>query len=83
MTDPSLYRAQRLKEALAADPRVGELGLDVDEAAGKIHVRGVVSSEDQRSAIDAVAVDVLGEVAIVNETLVKQINDPLDEESIA
>ena len=79
---PTPYRAQHLKDALVADARVGELGLEVSEVAGTMYVRGVVATEDQRAAVDEVAREVLPEVRCVNETTVKQIGEPKDEESI-
>ena len=78
----SPYDAQHLKDALAADPRVAELGLEVSEVGGTMYVRGVVSSGEQRDAVDAVAREVLPDARVANETAVRELHDPKGEEPI-
>lgn len=80
--EPREYLAQRLRDAVAADERTGELGLDVDVVGERLIVRGSVGSEQRRRAIDDVARDVAPGVEVVNETDVKEVHEPGAEESI-
>jgi hypothetical protein len=80
--EPAEYVAQKLRDALAADARTGELGLDVHLVGERFVVRGTVGSDARRSAINDVARDVAPDVEIVNETDVKEVNEPGVEESI-
>ena len=79
---PPEYLAQRLRDAIAADPRTGELGLEVAVVGEGLAVRGVVGSEERRLAIGAVAKEALPGTEVRNETVVKEVNDPGAEESI-
>jgi hypothetical protein len=74
--EPEDYRVQRLREALAKDPRVGELELEVRSAGGKVFVSGLVGTEERRSAIDAVAREVVPDLRVVNETAVSSFPAP-------
>ncbi len=49
------YRAEHLRAALAADPRVHELGLDVAVLGDTIVLRGTVATEAMRAAVGEVA----------------------------
>ena len=80
--EPPEYLAQKLRDALAADARTGELGLDVVVDRDRFIVRGTVGSDERRSAISDVALEVAPDVEIVNETEVKEIGEPGTEESI-
>ncbi|MDQ4143858.1 MAG: BON domain-containing protein [Actinomycetota bacterium] len=80
--EPVEYLAQKLRDALAADARTGELGLDVIPVNGRLVVRGVVGSEQRHDAILEVAGEVIPEIEVVNETDVKQVDPPGDQESI-
>lgn len=65
------YLAAHLQEALARDPRVNEPELQVVVVAGRIHVTGVVPTEERRAAIDAVLRERCGdELEIENRTTV-------------
>ena len=45
------YVVERVREALARDPRVGELELDVSIDGGTIVVEGIVPTEERRESI--------------------------------
>lgn len=64
------YMAQRLAEALAQDPRVGELGLKVVVTDEGAHVSGEVTTELRRQAVDAVAAEILPGERVKNEVTV-------------
>ena len=70
------YEVQHLREALATDPRVGELELEVRAVAGKLFISGTVPTEERRRAIDVVAREVVPEVTVCNETAVPRFTDP-------
>jgi hypothetical protein len=67
--DPSPeYRLQHVRNALATDPRVGELELDIELVGERCFVRGFVASEDRRHAIAEVIGELVPDVAVVDET---------------
>ena len=47
---PRAYRAEHVRQALAADPLVSELGLEVEIGDGVVWVRGRVANDDRRRA---------------------------------
>jgi hypothetical protein len=53
------YLAAKIQEALAQDPRVGELGIHVEVDADEIRVSGDVSTPERQEAIR----DVVREIA--------------------
>ena len=60
MTSPLDHVLFHLRDALATDPRVGELGLEVTcDGDRTVVVRGMVSTEQRRSHIFVVAAEVL------------------------
>lgn len=68
--EPEEYVGQHLREALAQDSRVSELGLDVVIRAGVLHITGTVSTEERRAAVAAVAAELAPDWSVVNETTV-------------
>ena len=70
MIEPEDYAVQRLREALAADERVAELGVQVRTVAGKVFLTGTVPTADRQQAVGAVAAEVLPDYEVHNETLV-------------
>jgi len=75
MIEPEDYTVQRLRDALAADERVGEMGLQVRLAAGKVFLTGQVATEERRQAVSAVAGEVLPDYEIHNDTVVTVVGD--------
>jgi osmotically-inducible protein OsmY len=45
------YLAAEIQEALARDPRLAELHLDVAVVAGAVHITGEVATEERRAAV--------------------------------
>jgi len=62
------YLIQRVREALAHDPRVGELELRVKMVGNKVFVGGTVPTEERRRAVGEVVGEVLPDFEIHNET---------------
>jgi osmotically-inducible protein OsmY len=68
--EPEDYARQRLRDALAADERVGELGVQVRIVAGKVFLTGQVPTGERQHAVGLVAAEVLPEYEVHNETMV-------------
>jgi hypothetical protein len=68
--EPPHYLVQRIREALAHDPRVGELELEVTVRAGKAVVSGTVPSEEVRQSVAEVLHEVAPELEGHNQTSV-------------
>jgi hypothetical protein len=68
---PEAYLAAHVREALATDPRVSELGLQVRIVSGRVFVHGVVPTNERRDAISVVVAELLPELEIHNATTVE------------
>ena len=75
MSEPEDYAIQRVRDALAADERVAEMGVEVRIAAGKVFLTGQVPTEERRRAVGEVAGEVLPDYDIHNETVVTTLGD--------
>ena len=64
------YLVERIREAIATDPRVNELELQVTVASGKVFVSGTVATAERRDAIGEVLAAVAPKHEIHNETSV-------------
>ena len=61
------YIVARVRGALAEDPRINELDIQVTVTAGKVFLMGEVASEDRRCRASEVAAEVLPEgVELIN-----------------
>jgi osmotically-inducible protein OsmY len=56
---PPEYLTQHIQDALAADPRARELGVDTHIVGTRVVLTGVVATADQRSAIGEVVREVV------------------------
>ena len=75
MIEPEDYAIEHLRNALATDERVAEMGLDVRIAAGKVFLTGQVPTEERRRAVGVVAGEVLPDYEVHNETVVTEVGD--------
>ena len=75
MIEPEDYAIQRLRDALATDERVGEMGVQVRMVAGKVFLTGQVATAERRHAVGTVAAEVLPDYEIHNETDVIEVGD--------
>jgi hypothetical protein len=76
MIEPEDYARQRLRDALATDTRVAELGVQVRTVAGKVFLTGQVPTEERRRrAVGVVAAEILPEFEVHNETVVTPVAD--------
>lgn len=82
MTEPR-YEQERIRQALATDPRVGEPELSVDVVAGRVLVTGSVPSERVREAIDRVVAEIAPDATLDNRVTVPSTDEPSGEEAIS
>ena len=75
MNEPEDYAIQRVRDALAADERVAEMGVQVRIAAGKVFLTGQVPTAERQRAVGAVAGEVLPQYEVHNETVVTELGD--------
>ena len=75
MIEPEDYAAQRLRDALATDERVAEMGVQVRTVAGKVFLTGQVPTAARQRAVGVVAAEVLPDYEVHNETVVTMLVD--------
>ena len=75
MIEPDDYAIQRLRDALATDERVAEMGVQVRMAAGKVFLTGQVATPERQQAVGTVAAEVLPDYEVHNETVVTVVGD--------
>lgn len=73
-TDP--YVAEHAREALAADPRTAGLELDVGVAGDAIVLRGMVSTEQRKSAASEVIEERFPGWTVHNELVAREFEEP-------
>lgn len=61
------YVAERVKQALAQDPRVGELGLEVDVAEEEVVVSGEVTTAQRRESVREIVHKLVPDHEVRNE----------------
>jgi hypothetical protein len=70
------YLCERIREALAHDPRVGSLDIEVAMIGDTITIGGHVTTEARRGAVPAVVAELVPDRRVVNETVVFGEPDP-------
>jgi osmotically-inducible protein OsmY len=80
--DPPQYVAERIREALAREPRVGELDVHVRIAGDKVFLSGFVGTEERRAAITEVVRELMPDHRIFNETDVHKPTEGADLERL-
>jgi len=68
--EPPQYVTERIREALAADPRVGELDVHVRIAGEKVFLVGYVGTKERHSAVTEIVQGLLPQHRVFNETYV-------------
>lgn len=67
--EPEQYACERLRDALAADPRVSDLSLQVHIVAGNLFVTGQVATQERIDAVSEIAARVLPEFVLHNDLI--------------
>jgi osmotically-inducible protein OsmY len=76
------YDQERIRQALATDPRVGEPELSVEIVAGRVLVSGSVPSREVRDAVDVIVIEVAPGMPLDNRVEVARRDAPTGEEPI-
>jgi osmotically-inducible protein OsmY len=80
--EPKQYVVARVQEALAHDPRVGELDVHVKVVGDKVFLSGEVPTNERRGAISTVVAELLPESEVHNEVVVSRRDEDPDPESL-
>ena len=81
-TTPDPYLAEHVREALAHDPRIGELGVEVEIVGETVVLSGTVVSLERQEATAAVVRDLLPEYQVRDETEVVELPEPSEAEHL-
>jgi osmotically-inducible protein OsmY len=68
---PEPYLAEHVRDALAQDPRLSELHVDITTTPGKVFLTGTVGSEERRTHLTGVVQKLLPDREVVNHTTVE------------
>jgi osmotically-inducible protein OsmY len=68
---PDAYLEEHVRDALAQDPRLSELHVDVTITSGKVFLTGTVASEERRSCLATVVRELLPDREVVNHTSIE------------
>lgn len=80
--EPDQYLIERVREALAEDPRVGELYVQVTVAGGKVFLSGTVATPERKAAMSEVVAELLPGHQIHNLATVSSLPDPEEAERL-
>ena len=84
MTDePDVYTVEHIRDALARDDRVSELGVHVTMTTQGVFLTGDVGTPERRDAITEVVRELLPGTAIHNQTTVATYPEPPDMELLS
>jgi osmotically-inducible protein OsmY len=70
--EPKQYVVGRLREALATDPRVNEMDLQVQVSGRKVFITGNVQTQERKEQISHVAREMCPEHEVHNQTTVRE-----------
>jgi osmotically-inducible protein OsmY len=76
---PDVYLVEHIRDAMAQDPRLSELHVDITVTSGKVFLTGSVASEERRACLTTVVRDLLPDREVVNHT---SIDAPADEPDV-
>jgi hypothetical protein len=79
---PVEYVVGRLQEALASDPRVAELTLEVRVLGDVIYVSGSVPTRERRSAVHEIALRECPGFVVRNDVSITEVSEAPDPEEL-
>jgi osmotically-inducible protein OsmY len=84
MSEPraDAYLAEQVRTALAADPRVGELGIAVTVEDGRLVLTGAVATVERRAVVEAVAREQAPDNEIDNRVTPVVLGEPGEPETV-
>jgi osmotically-inducible protein OsmY len=77
------YVVARIQDALATDPRTGELELDVRIAGGGVFLAGAVATKERRKAVEQVVREMVPDLDVHNELSVTEDQGPGPSERVS
>ncbi len=80
---PDAYLAEHIRDALALDPRLSELHVDVTITSGKVFLTGLVGSEERQAYLTTVVQGVMPDHEVVNHTTVESPTGEPDVEKLS
>jgi osmotically-inducible protein OsmY len=80
---PDSYVAEHIRDAMAQDPRLSELHVDITITSGKVFLTGSVASEERRANLTTVVRDLLPDREVVNHTSIEAPADEPDVEKLS
>ena len=69
--DPPQYVAERIRSALAADPRVAELGIAVKIVGDRVQLGGAVATLDRRRLVEEIVQQLMPAHQVQNDIQVQ------------
>jgi BON domain len=81
-SDPDPYLAEHVREALARDPRVSELGIDIAISGESVVLRGTLPSRQRQEAAVALVRELLPRHHVRDETVVADFPEPTEVEHL-
>ena len=76
------YLIAHIQQALATDPRTGELELDVRIAGGRLFLTGAVATRERCSAVEEVVREVAPGLDVANQLTVSAETEPGPDEAL-
>lgn len=83
MSEPDQYVVERIRAALAADDRLGQLDIQVSVTDDHVLLDGVVATEERKTAAAEVAERIAGEREVFNGLQVEHLRDRDEAENIS
>jgi BON domain len=80
--EPAEYLAERLREAIATEPDVHELGIAVKVTGQRVLLSGSVSTPTQREAVTRLVGRLVPDLEVVNEVDVPPMSPPGEVEEL-
>jgi hypothetical protein len=80
--EPAEYVAERLREAIATEPDVYQLGVTVHVVGDQVHLAGPTSTPAQRQAIVALVERLAPELHVVDDLEVPSLPQPTEAEEL-
>lgn len=81
--EPDVYTVEHVRDALAHDDRVNELGVHVTMTPTGVFLTGDVPTAERRDAITEVVRELLPDAEIHNQTTVATYPEPSDQELLS